>query len=226
VPLLLGIPPFVAKGASPTRPAGSSPARPESSAVTERQNPSVVERVATVSWKADVVTTFVFGALLGMVVGQREGSATAVLAWGVTLSLVSGAMSLAMHRAMMARLKPLGAADRRIVIDAVRFGRPVDEPRLFPALLNYGAAKRRKSATGPIVAAWAISALMSLVYVVLPSSHRDPFTAVFCAFYGVASAAMAAIMPGATRIQRQNADSATLAARTAAQADFPLPVSV
>lgn len=163
-----------------------------------------------------------FGAVAGAWDGRRHGSLAAVAGDAMFFSLVSAVVALTYLGVVFAGLRRLAPADRLAVIDAVRFGRSVGDPRLVDALLAYTASSGRLASPSSVnantLALWLTAGLCLFAAAVTGRRGDLPETVFLCAAAGSAFAAM--LWPAVGQACRRNiaaAEQATLALRVEAE---------
>jgi hypothetical protein len=147
--------------------------------------------------------------------GRSSGSLGAVAGRAALFSLVAGAVLLVLWWMHLGGLRRLSPADRRAVLDAVRFGQPVGDPRLVDPLLAYTASASRlgsRSATAANALALWLAAGFSLFVAASTGRAGDVPDTAFFGFIATVSAFAARIWPAVGAAYRRNVAAAEQAA--------------
>ncbi len=191
--------------------------------MTESLPSSWAERLATASWRTTLALTVGLVAVMGAWAGRGSGSPGAVAASAVLFALVAGVVLLVLWWTHLGGLRRLTPADRRTVLDAVRFGQSAGDPRLVDPLLAYAARASRlgsRSATAAnALALWVAAGFGLFVAAKAGRAGAVPDT-IFFGVIATLSAYAARIWPAVGVALRRNvaaAEQAALALRRAAE---------
>lgn len=178
---------------------------------------SVARRLASASLREALVSVFMISAVGGAWNGQlRTDSLSGML--GYCLAYLAGVALylIVVLRVLFAPLRRLAAADRRAVIDAVRFGQSVGDPCLVEPLLVYTAIAAKRARRASIAVSTALLAVMASMSAILAFRNfqlgRIGAVVTWVAL-AVGLALWAAIWPEVGRAWRRNIAAARQAAR-------------
>lgn len=175
----------------------------------------MAERLASLSWQGSLGSMTVLGGFLGAWSGRRGASLGVVAGRGLVYAMATGALTLVLLAMTFAGLRRLSSSERRMVIDAVRFGQSVGDPRLVDTLLRFTTKKRKllsRSVTTANIVTFLFVAGLCVFAAVLTARVGAVADALVFAGLGVGCLWLAVIWPAAVKATRRNIEAAERAA--------------